>query len=272
MDLVATARRLEAIQAEVVRGLASDSEAVAGGWMAANGPASYLNKAVGMGFDTEPTDDDVARVERFFAARGIEPKVELTQFAPAPFLRKLAEHGFVLQEFENTLVLPLRGLGDPRGLLPGGWPEGVRIERIDRQDDRQIDVFVRTSASGFIPDGGEISDEYLRTGTRAARMPEHDSYLAYVGDEVAGAGGCGTRAGATSLFGTSVLPRFRRRGIQQALMAARLERALALGSDLADITSHPGIPTERNAGRLGFRLSYVRPVLVKRGPGLVPSP
>jgi len=76
----------------------------------------------------------------------------------------------------------------------------------------------------------------------------------------------------TSLFGTSVLPRFRRRGIQQALMAVRLERALELGSELSDITSHPGIPTERNAGRLGYRLAFVRPVLVKRAPGLVPSP
>jgi GNAT superfamily N-acetyltransferase len=211
-------------------------------------------------------------VDRFFASRGIEPKVELTQFAPVPFLRRLAEKGFVLQELENTLVLPLKGLGDPRSLLPGGWPEGVRIERIEPRDNTQVDVFVRTSASGFIPEGEQISEEFLVTGARSARAPEHDSYVAYVGDEVAGAGGCGSRHGVTSLFGTSVLPRFRRRGIQQALMAVRLERALALGSDLADITSHPGIPTERNAGRLGFRLAFVRPVLVRRGPGLVPSP
>ena len=272
MDLLAIARRLEAIQAEVVRQLASDSEPVAGGWMASNGPGSYLNKAVGLGFDGAPTDEDLARVERFFASRGIEPKVELTQFAPVPFLRRLAERGFVLQEFENTLVLPLQGLPRPRTLLPGGWPEGVRIERVDPRDERQVDVFVRTSASGFIPDGEEISEEYLRTGARAARATEHDSYLAYVGKEVAGAGGCGTRHGVTSLFGTSVLPRFRRRGIQQALMAVRLERALELGSELSDITSHPGIPTERNAGRLGYRLAFVRPVLVKRAPGLVPSP
>jgi GNAT superfamily N-acetyltransferase len=272
MDFLATARGLEAIQAEVVRQLASDSEPVAGGWMAANGPGSYLNKAVALGFDREPGDEDVARVDRFFASRGIEPKVELTQFASVPFLRRLAGKGFVLQEFENTLVLPLKGLGDPRALLPGGWPEGVRIERVDPDDDGKVDLFVRTSASGFIPEGEQISDEFLVTGARSARAPEHDSYVAYVGDDVAGAGGCGTRHGVTSLFGTSVLPRFRRRGIQQALMAERLERALALGSDLADITSHPGIPTERNAGRLGFRLAFVRPVLVRRAPGLVPSP
>ncbi|HVP61491.1 MAG TPA: GNAT family N-acetyltransferase [Myxococcaceae bacterium] len=272
MDLLPIAHRLEAIQAEVVRGLAAESEPIAGGWMAANGVGSYLNKAAGLGFDAEPTDDDVARIERFFASRGIEPRLELTQFAPVPFLRRLAEREFVLQEFENTLVLPLQGLETPRALLPGGWPEGVRIERVDPRDDRQVDIFVRTSASGFIPRGEEISEEFLRTGTRAARAPEHDSYVAYLEGEVAGAGGCGTRRGVTSLFGTSVLPRFRRRGIQQALMAVRLERALELGSDLADITSHPGIPTERNAARLGFRLAYVRSVLVKRGPWLVPSP
>ena len=272
MDLLATARRLEAIQAEVVRSLAAESEAVAGGWMAANGRGSYLNKAAGLGFEAEPTDEDIDRVERFFASRGIEPRIELTNFASLGFLRRLAERGFVLQEFENTLVLPLSGLGDPRALLPRGWPKGVRIERIDPTDDGRVDTFVRTSASGFIPEGESIPEEYLHTGTRAARAPEHDSFIAEVDGEVAGAGGCGTRAGVTSLFGTSVLPRFRRRGIQQALVAVRLERALTLGSDLADITSHPGIPTERNAGRLGFRLAYVRPVMVKRGPGLTPSP
>lgn len=272
MDLRATACRLEAIQAEVVRSLAAESEPVAGGWMAANGPGSYLNKTAGLGFDAEPSDEDVLRIERFFSSRGIEPKVELTPFAPPAFLRRLAERGFVLQEFENTLVLPLTGIEDPRALLPGGWPEGVRIERIDPRDESRVDTFVRTSASGFVPEGEDLPDEFLRTGIRGARTPEHDSFIAYLGGEVAGAGGCGTRAGVTSLFGTSVLPRFRRRGIQQALMVARLERALALGSDLADITSHPGIPTERNAARLGFRLAYVRAVLVKRAPGLIPSP
>jgi ribosomal protein S18 acetylase RimI-like enzyme len=272
MDLHATARRLEAIQAEVVRTLTAESEPVAGGWMAANGPGSYFNKTAGLGFDGEPSDEDVVRIERFFSSRGIEPRVELTPFAPIGFLRRLAEHGFVLQEFENTLVLPLQGLGDPRALLPGGWPPGLRVERIDPRNASQVEFFVKTSASGFIPDGSAVPEQFLRDGTRAATAPEHDSFIAHIGNEVAGAAGSGTRHGVTSLFGASVLPRFRRRGIQQALMVVRLERALGLGSDLVDITSHPGIPTERNAGRLGFQLAYVRAVLVKRAAGLVPSP
>src|SRR5262249_39330300 len=78
MDFLATARRLEGIQAEATRDLSADSEPIAGGWMAANGLGSYLNKAVGMGFEVEPSSSDVERVERFFASRGIEPRIETT--------------------------------------------------------------------------------------------------------------------------------------------------------------------------------------------------
>lgn len=272
MDLLATARRLEAIQAEVVRALAADAEPVAGGWMAANGTGSYLNKAVGLGFEAEPSDEDVARIERFFASRGIEPRVELTPFAPVGFLRRLAEHGFVLQEFENTLVLPIAELGELARRMPSGWPENVRIQPLDATDGPQLRTFVETSARGFLPEGAPLPDSYLQTGLKAARDPHHHGFLAYADGVIAGAAGSSIHRGVLSLFGATVLPAFRRRGIQQALIAARLGRALAQGAELASITSHPGIPTERNAARLGFRLAYVRAVLVKRGPGLVPSP
>jgi len=69
-----------------------------------------------------------------------------------------------------------------------------------------------------------------------------------------------------------VLPAFRRRGIHQALIAARLERARALGSALATIVSHPGQPTERNAARLGFRMAYARTVHVQPPSGAPVAP
>jgi len=238
--------------------------------MAANGPGSYLNKAVGLAFDGEPSAEDVTRIERFFSSRGIEPRIELTAFAPVGLLRRLAERGFVLQEFEHTLVLLLAELGDAARRM--GSPPGVRIEPLDPRDEIQLRSFVETSASGFLPEGQSLPDSYLHTGIKAAREPEHHGFLATVDGVVAGAAGASVKGGVMSLFGTSVRPTFRRRGIQQALIAARLEKALSLGIDLASITSHPGIPTERNASRFGFHLAYVRAVLVKRGAGLVPSP
>src|SRR5215470_18707882 len=168
MDFLGTARRLEAVQAEATRELASDAEPVAGGWMAANGQGSYLNKAVGMGFEAEPSADDVARVERFFASRGIEPRIELTAFAPTGFLLTLAERGFVLQEFEHTLVLSvtdrLGGLGDR---LPDDRRGDVRIVPLDPADATQVRAFVETSASGFFPEGDPLPETYREVGTRA---------------------------------------------------------------------------------------------------------
>ena len=69
-----------------------------------------------------------------------------------------------------------------------------------------------------------------------------------------------------------VRPAFRGRGIQQALIAVRLGRARERGCTIACIHSRPGIPTERNAARLGFALAYHKVVLVRPGPGLAPSP
>jgi GNAT superfamily N-acetyltransferase len=66
-----------------------------------------------------------------------------------------------------------------------------------------------------------------------------------------------------------VLPEFRRRGIQQALIAARLNYAAARGARLATIGSKPGAGTERNVRRMGFATAYTKPVMVRPGPGLV---
>lgn len=95
--------------------------------------------------------------------------------------------------------------------------------------------------------------------------------MARIGREAVGAAGCQSSEGVTQMFGASVKPACRRRGIQQALIAARAEHGRTLGSRMAVIHSKPGIPTERNSARLGFQMAYVRAVLVKHGEGLVPS-
>lgn len=71
-----------------------------------------------------------------------------------------------------------------------------------------------------------------------------------------------------ALFGLSLLPEFRRRGIQQALIAARLNSASVRGARLATIGSKPGAETERNVRRMGFATAYTKPVMVRPGPGL----
>jgi hypothetical protein len=62
----------------------------------------------------------------------------------------------------------------------------------------------------------------------------------------------------------ATLPRFRRRGIQGAMVALRLARAARAGCDLASVGASPGGDSHRNLERLGFRVAYTRTVFTLR--------
>ena len=117
-----------------------------------------------------------------------------------------------------------------------------------------------------------MSVGFRASALKAPQLPHYDSFVARLGGELVGAGGCASRAGLTALFGTSVRSDFRGRGVQQALIAQRLARAVERGSLGATLVSAPQGTTERNAVRLGFRLAYARAILVRPGPGLERSP
>ncbi|MDQ3256840.1 MAG: GNAT family N-acetyltransferase, partial [Acidobacteriota bacterium] len=69
--------------------------------------------------------------------------------------------------------------------------------------------------------------------------------------------------GVALLSGTSVLPEFRSRGIQSALIRARLVYSAAHGCDIATVGTTPGSSSERNVQRHGFRVAYTRVKLSK---------
>lgn len=270
-SFIEIARLVEHRQAAAAAELALESHPLAGGWLAFGGRGSYVNKACGIGLDRPITEPELDELVTFFTSRGVEPRVELSPFVSPALLEGLARRGFVLQRFGNVLARKIPQSGDLRALLPRGWPEEVTIERVDPRDDATVREYVELSESGFLAEGELPPREFLEIGIKAVRRPSQDAFLARVGGEAVGAGGCESSGGVTALFGTSVKPAWRGRGIQQALIAARLERGRERDSQLAVIISGPGIPTERNAARLGFEMAYSRVTLVKRGEGLVPS-
>jgi GNAT superfamily N-acetyltransferase len=99
-----------------------------------------------------------------------------------------------------------------------------------------------------------------------AMAPGFHRYLARIGGEpVGGASLRVDEAGVAQLAGAATLPAYRRRGVQRALLAARLEVARHAGCDLAVITTQPGTQSQANAQRQGFDLLYARAILVKSG-------
>jgi GNAT superfamily N-acetyltransferase len=264
------ARAFELLQAEAMLELAIASARIGDAWLSFGGLGSFVNKAVGLGLSEAPRAEHLDAIDQFFASRGTEPKVELTAFADDALLRTLADRGYVLAHLENVLA---RALDEQDTEPPSARvsAEAPRIERVDVNDDAAVRAYVAVAWSGFLAEGAEVPAEHLGPSIAAARAPGADAFVARVGETVAGAAGCQTRGGITTLFGASVRPEFRRRGIQQALIRARLASGRSHGANLAIIVSKPGIPTERNAARLGFRMGYVRLVLVRRAQGLQPS-
>lgn len=263
------ARLVERKQAVAAAELAQEARPLAEGWLAFGGRGSYVNKACGFGLQRPITGPELDELVTFFTSRGVEPRVELSPFVSSDLLEGLGRRGFVIQRFGNVLARKIEATPPP---LPFGWPKGVTVERVDPKDDALVREYVEVSESGFLAEGEPLPPEFLELGLKAVRRPVQDAYVARVGHEIAGAGGCESSGGVTALFGTSVKPAWRGRGIQQALITARLERGRERGSQLAVIISGPGIPTERNAVRLGFQMAYSRVSLVKHGEGLTPSP
>ena len=64
--------------------------------------------------------------------------------------------------------------------------------------------------------------------------------------------------GVASFGGAGTLPEFRNRGVQRALLLARIALAAESGCDLAMVCTEPGSDSQRNAAHHGFRVAYTR--------------
>lgn len=256
-------------QAESTAEAAETSRPIAGGVMSRSGVGSWTNQACGLGLAGPVSGAELDRLVRYYADFGIEPKIEVCPFADASLLEGLAARGFVLKEFESVLA---REIDEDAPAPPLGWPEGITVVRVDEGDPQQVESFIEASTCGFRPEDAPVPPELAASIRRLLARPRFEGFLALDGDAAVGGAGLDMGRGVAALLGTSVRRTYRGRGIQQALISARLARARERGCVVACIHSRPGIPTERNAARLGFRLVYHKVALVRPGPGLEPSP
>lgn len=266
IEPIEVARVNEQRQAAATRELAHESAPLAGGWMTFSPGVPWISHATGLALDEPLTEPDLDALESFYRDRGAPVKVELTIFAPEPALALLAARGYFVEHFETVLAREIGPGLEPCDLLPHGWPAGVEIRRTDPADEALCRLHSHLVACGFQAE--PIPEPMIEMGVRAIKHPRSAAFMAFVDGEPAA--GCGMEiceyAGISScsLWGTTVREPFRRRGIQQALIAWRLAHALERGCRLAIIESKPGIPTERNAARLGFGLSYTRVCMARR--------
>lgn len=240
--------------------------------MSYGGPGSWMNQAVALGLAGPVDPAEVDRLIEFYVSRGIEPKIELCPFAHTTLVKALAEKGFRIREFENIMARAQKKREDLAALHPHGRPERLEIVEVDTSSPEQVETFIDVSTSGFRPAGAPVTPALHLATKNYMSQARCKSFLAMMAGEPVGGSGLDIGEGIGCLMGTSVLPDWRRQGIQAALMVHRLEVLRRHEIQLACIHSLPGIPTERNATRLGFAMAYTKAIMVRPGKGLAQSP
>ncbi|MDO8834773.1 MAG: GNAT family N-acetyltransferase [Vicinamibacterales bacterium] len=240
-------------------------EEIGGGFAVFAGAGAPVNKLIGAGFSGPPEDDRLGQIEALFAGCGSHVQAEIATLADPAWHAVFGPRGYVLAGFENVLGMALPA---SRERTPDA---GISIVECGPADGP---LWLDTVVTGFAcPDdvpaqaaGQEFPREAIeRVFEDFAAAPGFRRYLAYVGHDVAGGGSLREWAGVAQLCGAATLPGFRRRGVQSALLDARLRDASRRGCNLAVVTTAPGSTSMQNAQRRGFALLYARALHIKAG-------
>ena len=213
---------------------------------------TMLNRVNGLGVDGPVSDRVLDELEAFFREHGTRYAVGVSPLAPPDLEPRLRERGLD----DGYAWMKFRRSDEE----PPAAATSLRIGQVTVGDE-----FGRIIAAAYGMPAG-LGESFLR-------LPEAvgwHCFVAYDGDEPAGAAALFTDDGIGWLGAAGTRPEHRGKGAQGALLAARLRRARELG--LAATTTETGERTAdrpsgsyRNILRAGFSEAYLRPNLVSTG-------
>lgn len=214
--------------------------------MVFDGPDSPITQTFGLGMTEEPTPRALDEIEQFFFSRGAPVQHEVSPFAGVATLNLLCARGYRPIEISNVLCqpvppLPFRDTGNVHAIGP-----------------EEAGLWTEVSARGWTHDHPEYEDAMRQIGLLLTARKDSVCFLAEVDGEPAAAAALSIHEGVALFAGASTVPEKRRRGLQSALLAARLRCAHEHGCDLAMMVALPGSDSHRNAQRQGFQVAYTR--------------
>jgi GNAT superfamily N-acetyltransferase len=234
-----------------------------GGTVAVLGePGSPSNKVIALGFDGLPAADELDALERGHASAGVRVQVELSTLANPEVARLLTSRGYELIGFENVLA---RRLADVPDVVKGA----IVVSEVRGNESAE---WMRALTDAFMHpdvfDGPPSHESFNRAELERAygyfaAVPGVSRLLASLDGSTAGGATLYLHDKVAMLCGAATLPAWRRRGVQSALLHARLVSARAAGCDIAVVTTQPGSKSQENVQRAGFELIYSRAVLVR---------
>ena len=216
-----------------------------------DGVESPLTQTFGLGIHEDATAEHLDEIEAFYKERGAPVFHEVSPLAEQSILTLLSDRGYRPIELTSVMFRELSRLPDK--------PLVANAQISIRQtDESEADLWAATSARGWATIHESLADFMLAFGKIAARMSGGHPFVAEINGEVVGAAGLGIYDEICILSGAATVPEARNRGVQNALLDARLRLARERNCTLAMICALPGSQSQKNAQKNGFNIAYTR--------------
>jgi GNAT superfamily N-acetyltransferase len=194
-----------------------------------DGVDAPTTQTFGLGLFEELTPDDaLEEIERFFSERGAAVMHEVSPLVGVTTLELLCRRGYRPIEISNVLF---RTVESPASI----GRDDIRVRVIGADE---AEVWAAVSARGWTHEHPELKEFVEQMGVLMVAREQSPCFLA-------------------EMNGVAV-PEMRRRGLQGALLEARMRYAHQQGCDLAMMVAEAGSESQRNAERQGFRVAYTR--------------
>lgn len=231
-------------------------QSICGGHMVFAGLGSPIGRATGVGLDRPFTAEDLGQIERFYRTHNAPSQVDLTPLHEPAVFELFKERGYAIAELNNVLYRKLDSNEEIRQL-----PAGCKIRRSHPEEAEVTGAIVE---SAFFPDGAPEAFRGL-----IAPLYQMESALAFVATIDEKPVACGTgivipEHRVFALCGAGTLAPYRGRGLQTALLRARMAAALEAGCEFAVVVTQGGTTSQRNAERLGFQVAYSKVTVIKQ--------
>ncbi len=220
----------------------------AGAYAVFDGIGSPVTQSFGLGLFEEPSAASLDALETFFLDRGAEVAHEVSPLAGVAALDLLCARRYRPMEISSVMYRPVEKPA-------AGERDDIRV-RVAGPEEAQL--WAHINARGWTHEHPELVDFLRENGAISAARERCPCFLAELDGTPGAAGALCLHDGVALFAGAATVPESRRRGLQGALLEARMRYAFDHGCDLAMMVAEAGGESQCNAERKGFRIAYTR--------------
>jgi hypothetical protein len=213
-----------------------------------DGVDSPITQTFGLGLFEPLTPASLDQMEGFFQDRGAAVAHEVSPLTGIPTLDLLCARGYRPIELSSVMYHPVD--------RPGAKGNSAVTVRVAAADESAL--WSEVSARGWAHDNPDLRGFLEEFGAIAFARQQSVHFIAELDGQPGAAGALSVHDGVALFGGAATVPEMRRRGLQAALLDARMRYAFEQGCPLAMMVTEAGSQSQRNAERQGFRIAYTR--------------